>query len=158
MAQNARRIHKIHCFWVFSTKFTPQKVHRRGLSEVDLSNNVLYGSGAPFRRALGPFERLKMFASIFQSTHSVRSATRTFCFFVSVKKFQSTHSVWSATPQSTRQAWRTLFQSTHSVWSATSKCRWMAYISGFQSTHSVWRATVYLRGITKTPNKPHSSL
>ena len=97
MAQNARRIHKIHCFWVFSTKFTPQKVHRRGLSEVDLSNNVLYGSGAPFRRALGPFERLKMFASIFQSTHSV----------------------WSATPQSTRQAWRTLFQSTHSVRSAT---------------------------------------
>lgn len=31
MAQNARKTHKKHCFFGFSTQFIPQKVHGRGV-------------------------------------------------------------------------------------------------------------------------------
>ena len=86
-------------------------------------------------------------------------------FFSSLVLFQSTHSVWSATTAGTSACPTSWFQSTHSVWSATlhSSCNDIA-LNGFnprtpcgvrhttslsisaspmfQSTHSVWSATV----------------
>ena len=38
-------------FLDFSTQFTPQKYIAEGFQRVDLTNNVLYSRGAPFRRA-----------------------------------------------------------------------------------------------------------
>ena len=54
MAQNTRKTHKKHCFFGFSTQFTPQKVHGRGDSE----GYYFYDQGAPERRALVVFGAL----------------------------------------------------------------------------------------------------
>ncbi len=64
--------------------------------------------------------------------------------FTSMLLFQSTHSVWSATVDTPQGLERELFQSTHSVWSATRKVFILSDCKRFQSTHSVWSATVSL--------------
>ena len=78
---------------------------------------------------------------MFQSTHSLRSATicrarQGFAF-----KFQSTHSLRSATQNRTITCMSSRFQSTHSLRSATSHPYSDACQRVFQSTHSLRSAT-----------------
>ena len=83
----------------------------------------------------------------FQSTHSLRSATRQYdCCFIIVK-FQSTHSLRSATHANIWHPRSPRFQSTHSLRSATRQSVSILPCTGFQSTHSLRSATTPIMNV-----------
>ena len=79
--------------------------------------------------------------NLFQSTHSLRSATVPASYPSSCLPFQSTHSLRSATASTRAHVTSTQFQSTHSLRSATIIHRGTTRNNEFQSTHSLRSAT-----------------
>ena len=110
--------------------------------------------------------RLQELLYLFQSTHSLRSATRTRRHSLRNEQFQSTHSLRSATPtKGSPGGFGVWFQSTHSLRSATAAKIFIIFLTavsihallaecdgaywsiigdrrGFQSTHSLRSATL----------------
>ena len=81
--------------------------------------------------------------TLFQSTHSMRSATLVDVLrFLYHMRFQSTHSMRSATLSYwTNNCLQSVFQSTHSMRSATKTKKSVDSLYLFQSTHSMRSAT-----------------
>ena len=132
-------------FWLLLALFRVVSIHAL-LAECDAGRQVAFRPVHRFnpRTPCGVRPQdcpQKRRTRLFQSTHSLRSATVPASCPLSCSPFQSTHSLRSATRAASGFSPCPPFQSTHSLRSATRLWLISRFLYEFQSTHSLRSAT-----------------